>query len=417
MKKILFVGHTGLRKKTVLHTLATEIEQHCPEYRNLVKSYELEDYIKQAAGEDPALFPIMKSAAKMREVWVKGWELLTQTIKDENPRGCSLVSTHLIFYRHSRLVAPARLDLIAEWSPDTVVTLIDDVFAVRNRINFKGYHFMLRELYTWRMAEWLMADQVAWAIGTASRTRDEGSPKHIPNFLLSVKHPVHMLFRLLFRQNIPRVYASFPISSTRDNEEIKKEINDFRSRLHKLFTVFDPLTIDERIMNTWATEATSKTIRFDFTTGPPKRWDCRINSEHDGGNYAPLLWDNDLQTAEIDVSEIQDLQERICIEGESDTDDQITFRDYRLIDQADYVVCYRPNYQNKYHGGVDAEISYANDTTRPVYAFLSNDSRPGRPLKGRIDHTYRDKATFWRAMEQLKQKGPDLDLRKGRVFL
>lgn len=421
MRRILFAGHTGMEKGTVLSALSRDIEQHSPEYKNLVKVYELEKYIKRASGESPASFPAIKSLAKVREAWEKGWRLLIHTIETENPKGCSLVSTHLVFYRHGRLVAPVRLDLIAEWQPDTIITFIDEMPTVRQRISTKEYHFTFRELYTWRMAEWVMADQLAWIVGTSRfflkdhSTKKENPFRHIPNYILSVKHPVQMLYRLLFRNDIPIVYASFPISATRDKEDIKQEITDFRKKLHRMFIVFDPLTIDERIMESWVSEAADDTIHFDFKTGPPGRWDCRLENKEDSYNYSPLLWDNNLGQAKIPVSEIRELLERIRTEGESDIDDHITFRDYRLIDQSDFVVCYRPYYQGNYHGGVDQEISYANDTSKRVYAFLSNDEKPRSPLRGKIDHPYRKEDEFWTSMGNLLKGGPDLDLRAGRV--
>jgi hypothetical protein len=170
-------------------------------------------------------------------------------------------------------------------------------------------------------------------------------------------------------------------------------------------------------MDTWAVEAKTNTICFDFKKGPPKRWDCRVVGDNDRDcNYNPLIWDDELGTAEIPVAEIQDLLNKIQEENESIIDDHITFRDYRLIDQADYVICYRPYYQNEYHGGVDDEISYANDTSRLVYAFVSNDIKPKKPLKGRIDKSYNNEAKFWEEMEKLSKAGPDSDLRKGRII-
>ena len=421
MTKIFFAGHTGVRKEAVLKALASEIERHYPQYTNLVKVYPLEEYIKRASGEDPKQFPGMPSLGRMRAAWEKGWEELTRTITCENPKGCSLVSAHLVFYRFARFAAPARLDLIADWQPDAVVTLIDDSFAVRGRTTEKEYNFTLRELYTWRMAEWVMADQLAWMAGKArhARVTSQRPPKHIPNFLSSVKQPVHMLFRLLFQEDkFRRVYASFPITQTRNTQEMKEQINGFRRRLHRLFIVFDPLTIDERIMETWAAEAKAAErprdrVRIDFKIGPAHRWDCRVNAASDAGNYAPLLWDDDIEKPiEIPVSEIEELRER-RLEEESDIDEQITSRDYRLVDQAEAVICYQPYYLGRAHGGVDAEIGHANTSTTPVYAFSSY-PKPHGPLKGKIDFIYPEEADFWTAIERLSQTPPDLPLREGR---
>ncbi len=414
MKKILFAGHTGLRKRAVLESLKSEIENQLDKYKNLVQVYDLDDYIKQAVGVDPSEWPALRNVGQMRQDWANGWQQLTKAMREEIPKaGCALVAAHLVYYRNGRPISPVRFDLIADWQPDTVVTLIDDLFAVRNRIPSK-YPFPLSELYSWRMTEWVLADQIAWAVGAA-----KPSGKHIPNYLLSVKQPIHMLFRLLLSLETSVVYASFPISSTRPDPSKKEAINRFRSQLHKVCTVFDPLTIDERIMQTWAEEAEHDVVRFDFgTEGPPGRWDCRVTpkpidpNDPKPPNYDPLLWDDDLGTAEIPLSEIQALFQRIGLEGESDIDEQITWRDYRLISQADYVACYRPFLGDAYHGGVDSEVSYANDLTTHVYAF-SPDQKPGKALKGKITFPFSDEGEFWDQIAQLK---PDKPRRAGRIM-
>lgn len=412
MKRILFAGTTGLRKDRVLETLRHEIDRHSPEYRNRITIHSLEGCIKKANGGDASSFPLVKSLYAMRETWRQGLEYLRDEIRDHNPTGCALISSHLVFYRHGRPVAPVIPTLLGDLQLEAVVTLIDDIFSVRQRIHTMGHPLTLRELYTWRMNEWLLADQVAWTLGNKGR--------HLPNFIVSVKQPAHMLFRLLFEESVPRVYASFPMTATRGKEKVKREIDAFRHRLHRDFVVFDPLSIDERVMETWR-ETMEKSgtdrITFQFDGGPPSRWDCRVAQNGEEKNYGPLLWDDDLGETTIHLSEILELRERVRVEGESDIDDQITSRDFRFIDQADYVVCYRPHYGDRWSGGVNAEVNYANDTLRPVYAFLSTDGPPHQPLRGRFDYSFREDALFWESLQDLARRGPDADVRGGRKWL
>src|SRR3989442_11048073 len=69
--------------------------------------------------------------------------------------------------------------------------------------------------------------------------------KPVPHFVVAVKHSRRMLYRLLFRRDILRIYASFPISDTRDKSKRVAEVNKFRTELESRYTVFDPCTIDE----------------------------------------------------------------------------------------------------------------------------------------------------------------------------
>jgi adenylate kinase len=154
-----------------------------------------------------------------------------------------------------------------------------------------------------------------------------------------------------------RIYASYPISRTRDFPEKRKEIDEHRSNLHKRFIVFDPVSIDERLLR-------FKYEKWQQSHQRPKRLDLSredrwpVPSEHfnynllsDGIEYPEII--EGIDPAEVNEIVFSQL-------GSADVDGQIVWRDYHLIDQAHCVAAYRPSYEGDYASGVNAEILYAS---------------------------------------------------------
>jgi len=358
--RVIFTGQTGInRSKEILKNLAlfTLKVAECPEDLNSSKSrkhliiYSLDEEFKNL-GIDIISFLDSQNPRAKADAWKRAFNNILFRIKDEQPKHAFL-SMHHIFYRYSSFFSPVEWDLIKNFQPNIFITLIDDVFSIWKRINSRdemspsGSYFRLRELYSWRSAEILMTDFLAKCLFPS---------KSIKNYVVAAKHPTHMLYRLLFEPKKLIVYVAFPITSTREDPKKIDEINKFRMKLHKMFTVFDPATIDEDILRILLNKQTGKTliIRKEDRWPIPNNWSlCK------DVNY-PI---------KLDANEAREVVK--------DTRDHIMLRDFRLIDQSDCLVGYRPNYEGKRSTGMFAEITYARDVAYKRRLFIHFPEKDG----------------------------------------
>jgi len=179
---------------------------------------------------------------------------------------------------------------------------------------------------------------------------------------------------------------------------------------------FDPVTIDEKPVVSYHTLC-AQPIRYDPNAGPPgyeqvemhKRWDAKLGDEDE---LAPLVsepvvlknasgHEESFFPVQIGRDEIEELALPEEGEGYTVVDDQIEFRDIRLIAQANLVVCYRPYWDGHITGGVNTEIENANMMGKEVVAFVGNDKLKGKPLTGHITKSFKEESEFWGYLEGL----------------
>lgn len=141
------------------------------------------------------------------------------------------------------------------------------------------------------------------------------------------------------------------------------QVDAFRMRLHEQFTVFDPLSIDERILS--------------------QAYDCRAKGEDHvavelaarwptgfSGEYASMAAPYDsAYPLSIPVDEIE--------EAINDIDRQIEARDFRLINQVQAVAAYRPDYGQHRSRGVSSELQYAAQTAGIPVHLIWDESEDG----------------------------------------
>lgn len=418
--KVLLAGHTGTEKKTV----ASKLEEYLPRLRrdwdNRIKVVHLEKCIEESGGGDTRLFAGVRSSRARRERWLLGWDQAQKKFRDFGAR-CEILSMHLSFAARDNRFCPADLAAIARWKPDLIITLIDDVYSVKRRIQLNRYTFSLAQLYGWRTTEQMLADQVAILTGTLMEDPDKARRSAIcESILLAVKTPLLTAARLIANVNRRRCYASYPISSTRGDVKRKEEINKFRERLHETMPTFDPVTIEEKALLGYYT-LSREPIRYDPNVGPPgyeqeegyKRWNARLSQD---GELAPMVWEPEVTKdasgreqsffpVPIERNEIEELL--LPGQGEDYTtiDDQIEFRDIRLVAQADFVVCYRPYMDGQITSGVNTEMEYASMMGKEVVAFVGKDKLKGKPLRARLSRDpFKKEDEFWGYLEEVAKQ-------------
>jgi hypothetical protein len=367
--KVIFAGHAGINKAHVIDSLKREIIRNYYQidpdsisaekiaHNHNIGTYDLEKEIESYLGVK-TLVPFLETdgEAQQRKIWIEGMKRVLEKIDSKRPEHC-LLSIHLTFQRTSRffspLAWPGAIDCIKNFKPDLIVTLINDIYEVQRRIK-KGSYFKLRELTTWRSVEILMADILANAIFPDHATSPLFPCQH--SFVVAVKHPPSMLYRLLFETGVIRIYACIPISRTRDEAIKRREIEEVIKVLNKHFVVFNPLTIDEKPFENLINSA-EKNGKVHMNLSD--RWQMEES-------LLPMYYE-EMYPIELDLKEILEITQHRLGE-KSEIDRNIERRDFRLIDQSRCVLAYRPRYGNKdVSQGMRAEIIYAG-SIRPIPA-------------------------------------------------
>lgn len=238
-QKVLFAGTPGVQKGTALQNLRRTIRRLYPDQDVFVlPDGDVPIMDKIIYGPNPNTF-LRSSEHSQKERWKEGFdEILPRFAHQEDKH--QFLGVHLTLrYRGMPTCPVSFLDLVA-WRPDIIITFVDDLYSVRQRIHMHGHPiFTLPELLLWRAEEILLADLLA-------RVVDLKEPP--PNYVVAVKHPAETLARLIIEHDtVARVYISHRITETRDLPGRRRVIDTFRKKIrqHKNLVVFEPLTIDE----------------------------------------------------------------------------------------------------------------------------------------------------------------------------
>jgi hypothetical protein len=395
--KVLFCGTPGVQKKLALKNLFEAAHSLFPGRRIFGGSASagaipvIEDLLY------PSGSPIAFLRLPQRNQQEKWREKFARIITDFDHAQTEhhFLGLHFTFRFEQIPLCPVDFGMLIDWKPDCIVTFIDDAYCVRQRVHAGGYKsFSLTELVQWRAEEALVGDLLARMVNVKVP---------IPNYVVSVKHPANMLVRLLLKPDVARVYMSYAITGTRNDVSRRDFIDSFRRRMHSQpnCAAFDPLTIDE-LPPVRAPAASRDPALFEYDASQPaQRW--------------PAL-DPDLALCRDDLSypitmpmqEVGDVREAI--------DAQVKNRDIRLVDQAHFLVVYRPTLRGgdgsqstKLSSGVQGEIDHAAATGCPVICYVKRgeDLLPESPFadkrpESNPDMFYdTDETRFWERIGRL----------------
>lgn len=282
-----------------------------------------------------------------------------------------------------------------------IITLIDDVFSIWNQIKereaggtYLNTQLRLREILSWRSLEWLRAESLKEYFN-----KEEEGKQIVTNFLVSVKHPFNTFSNLIFNPKPIRFYLSYPISDTRKTEEGIRDVNDFRDNMHKMASengavIFDPVAIDELAMEAALNEIPENTRKkiTEVELQEKHRWPI---------NSSDLLMPACKYPIKIPIQQIQEVS--------SDVRNQITSRDYALVDLSQYLAVYRPFYKTKMSTGVDAEIKHAKENMRKVIVYNPEEDKTAvsgstHPFLSKVDLFSEKSKFFEHILHQIKLK-------------
>lgn len=361
--RVLFLGHTGIDKRSCIERLArrclasAKLPQDLENIRSRrhLRVFHLEDAIGGLVAGDYIAYLDLFNSNRQASIWSAAWKLVQGEISQSSPENI-FISLHATYFRKNRFFSVANNDLIRDFNPNFIITSVDDAFecwhriATREKEHPRGTRLRLRDILLWRTVEIMVGDFLV-------------PSTEIPHYVVATKHPAEMVRRLIFEPASKRVYASFPISSTRSQNSTRQPIDDFRRSLHESFTVFDPLTIDERILLTALESRNESDDEVQITLN--MRWAPWFGGEYEAlatpydANYPLILPVDQIEEATIDI------------------DRQIEARDYRLIDSVQALAAFRPNFGDHHARGVNAEIQYAAQTVGIPVHLTWNDLEDG----------------------------------------
>lgn len=394
--RVIFTGHSGVNKRLVLERFAGHVKQRLEqlgEKRSVITAE-----VEQELGDMNSFLQLEHTVRQGQ--WMEAMNNAVQTCHKSD---YAFLSLHLSYRHSSRFTSPVSWRgsrhgasasslfdaLNRRFKPDYYVCVIDDIQSAQSRIasGSSGIRLRLAELLAWRNIETLLTDTLCQATTLRNGTNREVA--HFPlarSPVVSNRHPLEMLFRLLAQPACPRIYASFPITRTRYHAERREEIDDFRRALADRFCVFDPVTIDELPLTQFADPGKYKdneAVRLPATA----RWPL--------DEATTLVGEPVLDTGALNPAEIREITRRAEGWDRTDLDFAVEERDRRLIDQADCVVVYRPQYSTGLEGdpkkhtptaGTAAEMDYALKLVGRKVFVVHDSAVDGDLARGPLQH-------------------------------
>lgn len=342
---------------------------------------------------------------KQSQFWREAWKDLSAKLKNDDIDG---LAQHNIFlcihgcYTRSHYGVRAVLDahnVANDFRPDLVFTLIDDVYnawwTTRKRAQ---EHLGGNEPYVGRpkLEHLIYARRVELLIGDQIIHSCAGHNCPVKNIMLPISHPIETFVHCINHPTSFKVaYLSFPISMPREAQaegvnKLVEEICQFvrevydRQRRNPKLVIQCPLGIDEIPLTIAFKEVISdkpEAIAFTFDRDN-RRWPLdSLWSAEDRLGITPEMG------GDISIEEMRDAAGSIRAD--------VSFRDYRLVDQADFLLVFNPIYRldevialrdrNTVAKSVDKEIQYAKSLRKSVYIFQDAKYDPLKVVESQLD--------------------------------
>ncbi len=371
-ERILVLGTTGVNKSKALSQLEKYIHS-----QGITVTYKIvdfdEDFLKPVIEENGKdYFSYLDDTnLRQRQLWLEAWKRFipdenSEKFQDRNKEQNIILTLHGVLTREfTGTRSLINIQNIIDFAPTKIVTLIDDVYSKWHRTHERAKGERRRGQPT--LEQLLDARRSEIFIGDIIAGHQKVKPRH---YILSIQHPARTLYRLLFGIDTRTVYLSFPISGPRKllktgdtsgfsevNEFIKK-VNEFESANQKI-ACFCPLAIDELPLLNDLPAITDKKEEEKYTVGfslKEKRWDVRNFWKDE-----ILLCEDCPSTIAIPLKQVK--------EASGFIQPDVRLRDYRLVNQARYVLVFNPWFKGEETGGVRNEIKIATIERKSVYIF------------------------------------------------
>ena len=222
---------------------------------------------------------------------------------------------------------------------DIYINMIDGVTALHKRLSDDhSTDHTLKDLIVWREEEMICTEMLYKSINDKA-----------PFYCLArgaEQSTAETFYKLIFEQENKRAYLSFPMTLVTEMEEVKKEINEFRSFVKKSMTCFDPADLEEAYLPSYAEKA-----------------------RKEGKDYIEV--ETVAGKTRLDLEQIKEIGR--------DINSQIYARDFLLIDQADMIISFIPTHADGracLSSGVERELQHAHEAGKDVYVIWTAKQRP-----------------------------------------
>lgn len=397
-KTILITGMSGIKIEACLNKFISDFKEfrtkHTDRKPILIKfDSEVENSyyeLNPSASKSGQVWKdviLQQSYPVLQQLWDFTFEKISKKILDireGNPNQVIFINLHSCYYhnRTQEYLSLINIAKLAKLEPSIVVTFIDDIYEIHHRLTLAGgiYHDESNATHTQMILRLLRL--LDWRAKETMLSRFIANNLEIRNYVFAVKHSFDTFSNLLY-EGCKKVYLSHPITEVRrlekrcmteDANKIMQEITDISDRLSSNFTTFLPTTIDEfRIQNKPSRDGISK----DYYAVLGKRWEAELYEKpkellyvNSGFKDVNALW----HESEDDITKF-DEQINHLLEALSDSiSDQVTIRDYTLVEQSDMLVIYRPLFNGNASGGVREEFKYykrlIKDTAKDILCFI-----------------------------------------------
>ena len=272
-------------------------------------------------------------------------DIVSSTTPVENHQHV-IMNTHATFRWRHGLFPAFDFDQLEEFQPNLFICLVDNIEVVHHKLHAEhDIDATLKDCMVWREEEILATELMAQGIGCRNDFYVLSRGRH--------QSTIETCYRLIARNDMKKVYPSFPMSHVVDLPDVLAEIDQFRAALAEHFITFDPADVDEKLLLDRGIEAAKE----------GKDW-IEVEPHAFGGR-------DDGDPMRVSVREILDIA--------GDIDGQIYMRDFRLIDQADMIVSLVPELPGGTPGlssGVERELQHAWEHTKEVYVVWKPKKAP-----------------------------------------
>jgi len=328
--RVLLFGQIGLRKKLCI----AKLEEYAYSHGKSLKVYNVGEMMYEITPTARPHRILQKNSDELTQIRQRVWDKIILDINNDDPSKVFLVNSHSTFRWQNGLSTGFSNKEISDLHPDMCITLIDDIQDIKYSLNLRPVKpdpFTLKDIIIWREEE-IMAAEFAASLVDGCR-----------HYVVAKNQCPELLYKLIFKPNLRKVYISYPITNIMDIPEVWTEVLKYRKELSKLFIAFDPISISEGSLK-------------KFEDNNKKFTKIEIHPENE------IL---KLRTAEIK-------------EVIPNIDGQIITRDFKLIDQSDMVIAYIPeiNGRPEISTGVERELSHAQSATLETYVVWKSKRAP-----------------------------------------
>jgi adenylate kinase len=269
-----------------------------------------------------------------------------------------IINTHAVFRWKNTLISGFDPYYLGRLKPDLYVTITAGVLTVRER---------LRQFPRWEDTS--VEDLLVWREEEQWATEEMARIHHKPQYLLGRSLPARSLFRLMFEPNIKTAYLSYPMQHVEPGAE--RSLAQFKRRLEEQLVVFDPIDVND----------------FEVEGRDP-----------DSGRDGPVRPDDGVVDAAAPAAE------RLFSPRElRHVSDQIVFRDYKLIAQADMVIVFYDALVPS--PGVISEMNYALQTGKRVYGVWLPATEPSPFFTRYCTRCFRSEDELFRYFDRYRIAG------------